>query len=95
MTRPLLDASITVCIEDCIVYDFDILDKKGRAVGCRVTTDRAGDRYGWLGTVLRDGRPFGPFTGAGGWHATPEERQAAIDRYLRDARRRAVKAHAQ
>ena len=92
MTRPLLDPSIPVCIEDCTVYDFDIVDKKGRAVGCRVTTSQAGDLFGWLGAALRDGRPFGPITGGGGWHATREERDAAVARYVSGARRRAKSA---
>ncbi len=93
MTRPLLHASIPVTVDECTVYDFDILDKKGRTVGCRVTTSQADGQWGWLGTALRDGRPFGPITGGGGWHATREERDAAVDRYVRGARRRAAKAH--
>ena len=92
MTRPLLDPSIPVCIEDCTVHHFGILDMKGRWVGARVTTSQAGELFGWLGAALRDGRPFGPITGGGGWHATREERDAAVGRYLRGARRRAEKA---
>lgn len=92
MTRLAPAYSDTILIHDCTVYDFDILDKKGRPVGCRVTTREAAGLFGWLGAALRDGRAFGPITGGGGWHRTREERDEAVARYIRGARRRAEKA---
>jgi len=82
-----------VVVDEVVIHDFGVLDKKHRRVGCRITTDEADGKFGWLASVLRDGSDFGPITGAGGWHETREDRQAAIDRYLRGARRRAEKAH--
>jgi len=78
--------------DDCTVYHFNILDKKGRPVSCRVTTREAGGLFGWRGEALRDGRPFGPVTGGHGWHTTAQERDEAVARYIRGARRRAEKA---
>jgi len=92
MTRLAPAYSDTILIGDCTVHHFDLLDKKGRTVGCRVTTHEAGGLFGWLGTALRDGRAFGPITGGGGWHLTAQERDEAVARYVRSARRRALKA---
>ncbi len=94
MTRPPPHPSIPVLVDESTHYDFDIIDKKGRKVGCRVTTLEADGQWGWLGSALRDGRAFGPSPSARGWHATREERDAAVDRYVRGAQRRAAKARA-
>lgn len=76
------------------VYDFGVRDAKGRAVAVRIHTWTTAAGYlAWRPQVLRAGKPYGPITSAGGSHATAAERATAIERYLKSARARALKAH--
>jgi hypothetical protein len=87
------------------LVSFDVLDKRGRVVGARITRNEhtyteGGDRawyeqtpgtfYAFTPHATRNGETYGASQRTV-LCATPEEREAAIAKYLRAARKRAAK----
>lgn len=75
---------------------FGVKDKKGREVGARailreLTRADSGERvYGYVADAQRAGKSFGAMT-VPQWFATAAERDAAVVKYLKGAKARAIK----
>lgn len=88
-------------------HDFGFTDSKGRAIGCQIARQvvvfeeipedsrsyynlAPGTYYAWVGTSTRNGEAFGALQ-ATHYCTTEAERFEQVEKYLKDAKKRAAK----